>query len=451
MSDVTTADRLGPHATKTAAPYRQSAPATDIGASDQWSGLRIMIVGLCFLLNAIDGMDVVILSYIAPVLTTDWQLSPERLGIVFSASLAGMVVGCFFVAPLADHWGRRPLILTSLSIITACMLASGFARNVAELLVLRLVIGVGVGAILASMAAIAAEFAPVKERALAVSIMTAGYPLGAMLTGLAMAPLLPQFGWHMMLLGAGVISLIALPIVWLVLPESIDFLIRRQPRDALTQVNRVLTRLNHSPVATLPPRPAKAGKLNIGQIFAPNRIRATIALWVGIFMGFMSLYFVISWITKLASGAGLSLDNAIYVGAILNFGACLGTIAMGKLSTVFPQHRVGAIFLIVAAAMLVVFGTVVMPLPMVLINAFLMGVAIYGGFNAFYGLAASLYPAAVRSTGIGWAMGVGRFGAVVGPTFGGMLIGGGASLSTVMIVFAIPLIIAAIAATLSRH
>ena len=168
-------------------------------------------------------------------------------------------------------------------------------------------------------------------------------------------------------------------------------------------------------------------------------------------MGFMSLYFVISWITKLASGAGLSLDNAIYVGAILNFGACLGTIAMGKLSTVFPQHRVGAIFLIVAAAMLVVFGTVVMPLPMVLINAFLMGVAIYGGFNAFYGLAASLYPAAVRSTGIGWAMGVGRFGAVVGPTFGGMLIGGGASLSTVMIVFAIPLIIAAIAATLSRH
>ncbi|OWJ79378.1 MULTISPECIES: MFS transporter [Haematobacter] len=451
MSDITTADRLGPHGTKTAAPYRQGAPAMDIGASDQWSGLRIMIVGLCFLLNAIDGMDVVILSYIAPVLTTDWQLSPERLGIVFSASLAGMVVGCFFVAPLADHWGRRPLILASLTIITGCMIASGFARNVAELLVLRLVIGVGVGAILASMAAIAAEFAPVKERALAVSIMTAGYPLGAMLTGLAMAPLLPQFGWHMMLLGAGIISLIALPIVWLVLPESIDFLIRRQPRNALTRVNGVLTRLNHAPIAALPPRPAKAGNLNIGQIFAPGRIRATIALWIGIFMGFMSLYFVISWITKLASGAGLSLDKAIYVGAILNFGACLGTIAMGKLSTVFPQSRVGAIFLIVAAAMLVVFGTVAMPLPVVLINAFLMGVAIYGGFNAFYGLAASLYPAAVRSTGIGWAMGVGRFGAVVGPTFGGMLIGAGASLSTVMIVFAIPLVIAAIAAILSRH
>lgn len=372
-----------------------------IGASDQWSGLRIMIVGLCFLLNAIDGMDVVILSYIAPVLTTDWQLSPERLGIVFSASLAGMVVGCFFVAPLADHWGRRPLILASLTIITGCMIASGFARNVAELLVLRLVIGVGVGAILASMAAIAAEFAPGKERALAVSIMTAGYPLGAMLTGLAMAPLLPQFGWHMMLLGAGIISLIALPIVWLVLPESIDFLIRRQPRNALTKGERRADTPQPCPHRGTASPPRQGRKPQHRSDFRPRLHPRDHRALDRHLHGLHVALLVISWITKLASGAGLSLDKAIYVGAILNFGACLGTIAMGKLSTVFPQSRVGAIFLIFAAAMLVVFGTVAIPLPVVLINAFLMGVAIYGGFNAFYGLAASLYPAPVCSTGIG--------------------------------------------------
>ncbi|NKC04877.1 aromatic acid/H+ symport family MFS transporter [Ochrobactrum haematophilum] len=155
--------------------------------------------------------------------------------------------------------------------------------------------------------------------------------------------------------------------------------------------------------------PQKRKAAGFATIFAENRLVPTIWLWVGIFMGFLSLYFVISWVTKLASQAGLTLENAIYVGAILNFGAFLGTLLMGKLSNRFPQGIVGAVFLVLAAALLVVFGTVHMSLGIVLFTAFLMGMAIYGGFNSFYGLAASLYPAAVRGTGVGWAMGAGRF------------------------------------------
>ncbi len=430
----------------------KAADSTDrtIGAGEGWSGLRILIVGLCFLLNAIDGMDVVIMSYIAPVLSSDWKVSPETLGMVFSASLAGMVIGCFFVAPLADRWGRRPLIITAMTAITACMVLSGFAKNLTELIALRFIIGIWIGAILASMASLAAEFAPARQKALGVAIINAGYPLGAVFTGLALAPLLPHYGWHMMLMGAGIISLIVLPLLLFFLPESIDFLVRRQPKNALQRVNKVLARLQMAPITSLPPRSPASGGYNFGEVFHPSRLRATVSLWLGIFMGFMSLYFVISWITKLAAGAGLSVENAIYVGAIMNFGAFLGTITMGKLSNTFPLHKVGAIFLIVAAVMLVIFGTVSMPLPMILANAFVMGMAIYGGFNSFYGLAALLYPAAVRSTGIGWAMGAGRFGAVVGPTLGGVLIGAGASLSTVMMIFAVPLVIAAIAALFSR-
>lgn len=433
-----------------AAPLRRAPAPEAIGASDNWTMMRMVIVGLCFLLNAIDGMDVVILSYIAPVMSADWQLSPEKLGVVFSASLAGMVIGCFFVAPLADRWGRRPLTITAMASITVCMILSGFVGNVVELMVLRFIVGIWIGAILASMAAIAAEFAPVRDRALAVSVMTAGYPLGAVFTGLVLAPLLPQYGWHMMLVGAGLISLVVLPFLWFLLPESIDFLVRRQPANALARVNKGLARLKLAPVTELPPPAVKKGGLAIGEVFRGERLRATLALWLGIFMGFMSLYFVISWITKLAAGAGLSVENAIYVGAIMNFGAFLGTLLMGKLSGIFPQSRVGACFLVLAAVMLVIFGTVKMPLPVILVNAFVMGVAIYGGFNAFYGLAAHLYPAAVRSTGIGWAMGVGRFGAVVGPMLGGVLLGAGASLATVMVVFAVPLLIAAVAALFSN-
>lgn len=434
-------------------PAAKADPASDpaampisIGAGERWTGLRILIIGLCFLLNAIDGMDVVIMSYIAPALTHDWQLSPETLGIVFSASLAGMVIGCFLVAPLADRWGRRPLIITAMSVITICMIANGFAQNLTELIALRFIIGIWIGAILASMAAIAAEFAPRKEKALGVAIMNAGYPLGAVLTGLVLAPLLPHYGWHMMLMGAGVISLVILPLLVLLLPESIDFLVRRQPRNALARVNAVLARLGEAPVSALPPRSQAAGGFNFREVFHPSRLTATVALWIGIFMGFMSLYFVISWITKLAAGAGLSVENAIYVGAILNFGAFLGTATMGKLSNSLPLHRVGAVFLIAAAVLLVIFGTVTMPLPLILITAFFMGMMIYGGFNSFYGLAALLYPAAVRSTGIGWAMGAGRFGAVVGPTLGGVLIGAGATMSTVMIIFAVPLVVASVCA-----
>ena len=421
-----------------------------IGASQNWSSLRVIILAICFLLNAIDGMDVVILSYIAPALSADWALSPERLGVVFSASLAGMVIGCFFVAPLADRWGRRPLTITALSAITVAMILSGFVTAVMELVVLRFFIGVWIGAILASMAALAAEFAPVKERSFAVAVMTAGYPLGAVFTGLAMAPLLPVYGWHMMLIGAGLASLIVLPFVWFFLPESLDFLVRKQPKNALQRTNHVLAKLGMEPVKQLPQKSSEEKAAGFATIFTENRLVPTIWLWVGIFMGFLSLYFVISWVTKLASQAGLTLENAIYVGAILNFGAFLGTLLMGKLSNRFPQGIVGAVFLVLAAALLVVFGTVHMSLGIVLFTAFLMGMAIYGGFNSFYGLAASLYPAAVRGTGVGWAMGAGRFGAVVGPSMGGVLIGSGASLSTVMIVFAVPLLIAAIAALYSR-
>lgn len=426
----------------------KAAPA-GIGAGERWSGLRILIVGLCFLLNAIDGMDVVIMSYIAPALTQDWHVSPETLGMVFSASLAGMVLGCFFVAPLADRWGRRPLIITAMTVITLCMIVSGFARTLTELIALRFIIGIWIGAILASMAAIAAEFAPVREKALGVAIMNAGYPLGAVFTGLALAPLLPHYGWHMMLMGAGVISLVVLPVLIILLPESIDFLVRRQPKNALARVNKVLARLGEAPISKLPPPSQAAGGFNFREVFHPSRLKSTVALWIGIFMGFMSLYFVISWITKLAAGAGLSVENAIYVGAIMNFGAFLGTVSMGKLSNTLPLHRVGATFLILAAVLLVIFGTVTMPLPLILITAFFMGMMIYGGFNSFYGLAALLYPAAVRSTGIGWAMGAGRFGAVVGPTLGGVLIGAGATMSTVMIIFAVPLVVASVCALFS--
>ena len=425
---------------------RSDASAADIG----WTPVRIAVVALSFLLNALDGMDIVIMSYIAPVLAADWGLTPENLGVVFSASLAGMTVGCLFVAPLADKWGRRPLILGMLSIITFCMLISSFAQTLAELVAARFIIGIGIGAILAGVTAIAADFAPPARRGLVVSMAIAGYPLGAVTTGLLSAHLLPVHGWRFMLLGAGIISLVVIPVIFLILPESQDYLLRKQPRNALARLNKLRSRLGEGVLDRLPPKPAATRTYDAGEVFGGGRTIGTLCLWLGIFMGFMTFYFVVSWITQLSVRAGLPLDRAIYAGALFNLGGFVGTLVVGWLGSRHGLPRVTTITMMIAACLIALFGALSMPLALTLAMAFLAGMATNGGFNAFYGLAAELYPAAVRSTGIGWAMGVGRFGAVIGPLLGGWLIGQGVTLSTLMAIFALPLLIAAAAAWFIR-
>ncbi|MDR7260060.1 MFS family permease [Sphingomonas sp. BE270] len=377
----------------------------------------MLVLASSFILNALDGMDIVIMSYIAPVLAADWDLDPQRLGVVFSASLAGMTVGGLVIAPLADRFGRRPLILIVLSVITVTMIASGFSRAITEMVIARFIIGVGIGAILACVTAIAADFAPEGQRAFAVSLAISGYPLGAVLTGLASATLVPVHGWRPMLIGAGCISFALLPIMFLTIRES----------------------RNLSAAAT-----GKAFRLR--RVFEDRRLWPTLSLWLGIAMGFMTFYFVVSWITQLATVAGLPLNRAIYAGALFNLGGFLGTIFVGRLGARYGLPRVTFFTMAAAAILLTLFGAVAMPLAATLGMAMLMGMATNGGFNAFYGLAAELYPAEVRSTGIGWAMGIGRIGAVAGPLLGGVLMQGGFSLAALMATFAVPVLISAVAA-----
>jgi predicted MFS family arabinose efflux permease len=192
---------------------------------------------------------------------------------------------------------------------------------------------------------------------------------------------------------------------------------------------------------------AATGKaFRLRRVFEDRRLWPTLSLWLGIAMGFMTFYFVVSWITQLATVAGLPLNRAIYAGALFNLGGFLGTIFVGRLGARYGLPRVTFFTMAAAAILLTLFGAVAMPLAATLGMAMLMGMATNGGFNAFYGLAAELYPAEVRSTGIGWAMGIGRIGAVAGPLLGGVLMQGGFSLAALMATFAVPVLISAVAA-----
>jgi benzoate transport len=422
----------------------------DASAEQGWAPLRIIVVALCFLLNMLDGADMLIMSFVAPRLAEQWSVSPESLGVIFSASLAGMAIGCLFVAPLADRYGRRLMILGSLALVAVAMIGSGYVTNVTQLMIMRLLVGIGVGTIGVSMTAMASEYAPPRYANFAVGFVQAGWPLAAVMTAFIAADVIPRSGWQVMLVGIGGLSAVLLVAMAVILPESLAFLEKRQPVGALASLNRLRARMGEAPLAALPPVASAGQGFSVVALLQDGRLRTSILLWTAVTLGYFVLYFVISWIPKLANQAGLPMDQAIYAGASYNAGAFIGTALMGWITVRYRINRVIALFFAAASVAMMVFGGVSLPLIATLIVAGLVGVFVNGGFNGFWGFAASLYPAEIRGTGIGWALGVGRIGAVLGPIVGGFLVGAKLPISIIFSIYTVPLILAAILCLMIR-
>lgn len=395
--------------------------AASLAGGGGWTALQFRTVLLCVLLNMLDGGDVLVVSYAAPLLTREWGLSAQALGAVFSAGLLGMAIGALLIAPLADVLGRRVIVLIALAILLCGMLVSARVGTVAELAGLRLFTGLGIGSMLASVTALSSEFAPPRFRSLAVSLSTAGYPLGAVFTGLAAQIILPEFGWRGLFVAAGLVSGAMLPVCWLWLPESEKFLAARA-----------------APARDRSLRPP------IGRLVSPDLRRRTLLTWGAFFASFMTLYFLTSWLPRIAVDAGLPLAAAVNAGTIFNLGAFLGLLLLGWLSSRLDLGRMIGWFFAGAALIMVGFGAIHTPVWLFYLGVFLIGIGVQGGFGGLYAVAAQIYPIAVRATGVGWALGVGRLGAIAGPLAGGMLIGWGVGLFGSFVIFAIPIAIAAI-------
>ncbi len=415
------------------------AHADDAGG---WKPLQIVAVGLCFLLNMLDGADLLVMSFVAPVLADEWAIAPTDLGVIFSASLAGMAGGCLLIAPLADRFGRRTLIIGALAVVAVAMLISSRVHSVQAMVLARFVVGLGVGTIGVTMTAMASEFAPPRYQDFAVGFVQAGWPFGSIITAFLTVALLPDYGWRVVLLTIGILSFFLLLIALLLMPESVDFLLRRQPANALQRANRVGERLGREPLAALPPKPAAAAKPSLLRLFDDGRRRSGLLLWLAVALGYFVLYFVINWIPELTTRAGLPVDQAIYAGATYNLGAFLGTSAMGWLAVRFALPRVISLFFVGSAVAMLIFGNLSMPLALTLLSALAVGVTVQGGFNGFWALSARFYPTEIRSTGIGWSMGVGRIGAVLGPLVGGYLVAADLPVGAIFAIYAVPAVLA---------
>ncbi len=408
-----------------------------------WTKLQVVTLLFCFVLSMFDGADVLVVSFVAPLLTAEWQVSEAIFSLAFSSGLAGMMLGALGIAPFADVWGRKILLLLGTLTITSGMLGSAFVESLQQLVVLRFWTGLGIGAMLASLSALASEYAPARYRAFAVTFAVAGYPAGATVAGLAAGIVLPEYGWRGMFLLVGLASLILLPFVWLLLPESVQFLLARQPKNALERANRYLMAQGLPPLDHLPARGEAATGSPVRRLFAHDLRFGTLLIWGAFFFSFFTLYFLTSWIPRIGVGAGYPLSTAINGSLLFNVGAFFGLITLGWFAARVELAKLIGIFFLLSAACMVIFGALHTPVLVFYAGMILIGFLVQGGFGGLYAVATRFYPTEAKTTGVGWAIGIGRFGAIAGPAVGGIMISAGLSVFASFAVFAIPMLLAA--------
>ncbi|MBN6040213.1 MFS transporter [Amycolatopsis sp. 195334CR] len=382
-------------------------------------------VAVCVLLNTLDGFDVVVMAFTGKSVSAYWGLSGAQLGALLSAGLIGMGVGSMFIAPWADRFGRRPIVLGCLAIAGAGMVLSAASQSALQLGALRAVTGLGIGGILATSNVISAEYASARWRGLAVSLNSTGYALGATLGGLLTAVLIGGFGWRSVFLVGGVATLLSIPLVWWRLPESLDFLLVRRPKGALERVNTMLGRMGHSPLTSLPARPDAPKGVGYRELLTARLRRNTLLLWVAFFGIMAGFYFVTSWTPTLLVEAGLSATAGITGGTLLNVGGMFGAALLGLLAARFALRQVLVGYLVVAAVLLAVFIASISSLALAFTVAALIGVVVNGCVAGLYALTPTIYEPAIRTTGVGTGLAIGRAGAVLAPSIAGALLDSG--------------------------
>ena len=409
------------------------------------SPAQILIVLTALLLNMLDGFDVSALAFTVHRIGADMQIPTAQLGIVFSVALAGMMGGALFLAPLADVFGRRRTIIASVFAIAVSMLLTALCESLWQLIVVRAITGLGVGAMLASLATISSEYVPGKYRTLAVVMITAGYPLGSTVGGAITAPLMASHGWESIFLLAGGCTLLMLIPVLLWIPESLEYISRKRPPGALDTINRTLRRMGKQPLPELPASSGTVEKANVLSLLTPQRRWRTITLWASVFFCLICLYFLLSWIPKLVIASGLSESMGVYASMSFTAGSTIGTLVLGLLASRYGLSLIIAVFLSSSAVWMFSFALFSTSLNL-LFSLGLLGFLFASGYTGLYAVAAKVYPADIRATGVGWAIGLGRFGAVVGPYLGGLLIAAGVSMEINFMIFSVPIMLGAIMA-----
>ncbi|KQR07956.1 MULTISPECIES: MFS transporter [Xanthomonas] len=430
----------------------QSTPTSTPFVLERMTPFQWRAVAVCVLLTMLDGFDVMAMAFTAPHVSADWQLSGKLLGALFSAGLVGMAVGSLLLAPLADRIGRRALILVCLAILTVGMGASALAGDVWQLGALRAFTGVGIGGMLACVAVTAAEYSTARWRSTATVLQATGYPVGATIGGAIAALLVQHWSWPAVFWLGALGSLLCVPLVLAFLPESLDFLIARRPPHAHARFNAVLARMGMAPHPQLPLPPTQtAGQAQgYATLFVGKLRRQSLLIALAFFLLMFAFYFVLSWTPKLLVTAGLSAAEGLTGGVLLNLGGIVGGTLFSWLALRGRLSRLTAGALVLVAIGMVAFGLSSTVLSWAFVTALLTGAALTAAMGGLYAVAPVVFTAAVRSTGMGWSIGVGRLGAIASPLCAGVLLDAGWSPAMLYLACGVPLLFAAAAVVAMR-
>jgi MFS transporter, AAHS family, 4-hydroxybenzoate transporter len=414
----------------------------------KWTSFQTATVLMCGIVTLVDGFDAQSIGFVAPVLAKEWGVAPSAFGPVFSASLVGMMVGALSLGPVADRFGRKLAAILALAFMGIFTLASMTSTSVESLMLVRFLTGVGLGGALPNCVALSAEYAPARWRATAIGAMFCGFPLGAMLGGLLAARIIPVFGWKSVFLIGGLTPLVLIPVLAIMLPESIRYLVvqKKSPSRILTLLRKIdpATSATEASAFAIREVNSKDG-VAVKELFAHGRLAGTLLLWVAFFANLLLYYFLINWLPLLLQQAGLSLSNAILLTALLNFGGILGTIVFARSLDKAGNSRILIWAFLGCTASTVALGYSGANVPLLICAVFIAGFCANGALNNLSAVAANLYPTRVRATGIGWALGFGRVGSIAGPMIGSWLLLAKVDLAHLFSIIALPSLFAAVA------
>jgi benzoate transport len=414
-------------------------------ASSPMSAAQIVVIAITVALNALDGFDVLAISFASPGIAREWGIDRAALGVVLSMELLGMGLGSIFLGGVADKFGRRRTLLGCLIVMAVGMVMVTQATNLYFLSVWRVITGLGIGGMLATNNAVAAEFSNSRRRALCVSLMAIGFPIGSVIGGSVSAVLLRHGDWRAVFWFGAAATGALFPLVFFLVPESVEWLCQRQPANALARLNRSLVRLGRATVDALPAVSPEIRRRTVWVIFSPQFLRITLLMSFAYFLHVVSFYFIVKWVPKIVVDFGFSDSSAAGVLVWLNVGGATGGAVLGLLSLRFGLKPLTMGVLVMTTVMLAVFGRTPHDLTHLAIVCAVAGFFTNGGIVGLYGILAQVFPSDLRATGTGFAVGTGRAGSYLAPIIAGLLFHAGYGLDVVATAMGIGSLMAAVA------
>ena len=416
----------------------------------RFGAYQLRVVVLCFVVTTFDGFDTQAIAFTGPALAQALGVGPRGLAPIVTAGVAGMALGAVLFGPLGDRYGRRAAVLWATAVFGVFSLLTAFAGNVEQLMLLRFLTGIGMGGAAPNVYTLASEFSPARYRGLVMLIAGLGLPVGAIVGGLIAGSVIPAWGWQGVFILGGVAPLLCLPLLWVLFPESPYYLAQRGRQAAL---HALLARVAPAAVPaadsvfTLPEAPTRVGP---AALLSPALRHNTLAIWGTYFFNWVAWFGLVLWIPSVLTAAGLPKEQAGLATVTLN-GAAL--VFMLPLAWLLPRLQVRRVILwllagAVAVSLLLAQAGSRWALVFALVG--LSGLFVGGPQIALNYLAVSIYPTAVRASGVGWAIGMGRVGTVVGGAAGGLVLADFGPRGF-FVALAIPVLLAGLAALLVRN